>query len=234
MEGSLVAYKVFTNGSVLQASEVNDNLMNQAVAVFSNAAARTAAITSPVEGQLTYLEDTNQYASWTGSSWGSPFGMTLVGSATLSAATQVNVNNVFTSQFRNYIILIEATKSGATDIQLTLRLRAGASDDTSAVYDNQNLAAFSSTVVSNSSASQNIWTLATGARNSQIANLTLFSPQLATPTRGLMNGFVTDIGANPIIQSNGMAHRNNFQADGFTAFFAGAANGSIRVYGCRD
>ena len=59
MEGSLVAYKVFTNGSTLQASELNDNLMKQSVAVFSNAAARTAAITSPVEGQMTYLEDDN-------------------------------------------------------------------------------------------------------------------------------------------------------------------------------
>jgi hypothetical protein len=67
MEGSLVAYKVFTNGSVLNASEINDNLMNQSVAVFSNAAARSAAITSPVEGQVTYLEDSNSYQYWNGS-----------------------------------------------------------------------------------------------------------------------------------------------------------------------
>jgi hypothetical protein len=64
-----MAYKVFTNGSVLNASEINENLMNQAIAVFSNASARTAAITSPVEGQLTYLEDTAAYESFDGSSW---------------------------------------------------------------------------------------------------------------------------------------------------------------------
>jgi hypothetical protein len=69
MEGSLVAYKVFTNGSVLQASEVNDNLMKQAVAVFSNAAARTAAITTPLEGQVTWLEDQNVLSIYDGSSW---------------------------------------------------------------------------------------------------------------------------------------------------------------------
>jgi hypothetical protein len=160
--------------------------------------------------------------------------MTLVGSATVSAATQVSVNNVFTSQFSNYIILIEATKSGATEIQLTLRLRAGGIDDISAVYDNQYLGAFVSTVFANYSSSQIGWTLATGARNSQIANITLFSPQLATPTRGLMNGFVTDSGGSPVIQSNGMAHRNSFQADGFTALFSAAANGTIKVYGLRD
>jgi hypothetical protein len=69
MEGSLVAYKVFTNGSVLNASEVNDNLMNQAVITFSNSTARGSAITTPVEGMLTYLEDTDIYQFWNGTAW---------------------------------------------------------------------------------------------------------------------------------------------------------------------
>ena len=64
-----MAYKVFTNGSVLNASEINENLMRQSVAVFSNASARTAAIISPVEGQMTYLEDTDQIDVWSGSAW---------------------------------------------------------------------------------------------------------------------------------------------------------------------
>jgi len=59
MEGSLVAYKVFSNGSVLNASEINDNLMNQSVMVFSNSTARAAALPSPLEGMLTWLEDSN-------------------------------------------------------------------------------------------------------------------------------------------------------------------------------
>jgi hypothetical protein len=69
MEGSLVAYKVFTNGSVLQASEVNENLMQQAVATFSSPAARTAAITSPLEGQVSFLQDSNLFSIYDGSSW---------------------------------------------------------------------------------------------------------------------------------------------------------------------
>jgi hypothetical protein len=69
MEGSLVAYQVFTNGSTLQASELNENLMQQSIATFSNSAARTAAITSPVEGQMTYLLDLDVYESWSGSAW---------------------------------------------------------------------------------------------------------------------------------------------------------------------
>lgn len=61
-----MAYKVFTNGSVLNASEINENLMRQSVMVFSNAAARAAAITSPVEGMVTYLEDSNGFQYWNG------------------------------------------------------------------------------------------------------------------------------------------------------------------------
>ena len=64
-----MAYKVFTNGSVLNASEVNDNLMNQAVITFTNSTARASAITSPVEGMITYLGDTQTYESWDGTAW---------------------------------------------------------------------------------------------------------------------------------------------------------------------
>ena len=63
-----MAYKVFTNGSVLNASEINDNLMNQSVMVFSNSAARSAAITSPVEGMVTYLEDSDRFETYV-TSW---------------------------------------------------------------------------------------------------------------------------------------------------------------------
>jgi hypothetical protein len=69
MEGSLVAYKVFTNGSVLNASEINENLMNQSVMVFSNSTARAAALTAPVEGMLTWLQDTNKYENYNGTAW---------------------------------------------------------------------------------------------------------------------------------------------------------------------
>jgi hypothetical protein len=69
MEGSLVAYKVFTNGSVLQASEVNDNLMNQAVISFANSSARTAAIPSPIEGMTTYMTDSDTIQIYDGTNW---------------------------------------------------------------------------------------------------------------------------------------------------------------------
>jgi hypothetical protein len=69
MEGSLMAYKVFTNGSVLNASEINENLMNQMVMVFTNSTARSAALTSPSAGMLTYLADTNTFEYFNGTAF---------------------------------------------------------------------------------------------------------------------------------------------------------------------
>jgi hypothetical protein len=124
-----MAYKVFTNGSVLNASEINENLMRQSIAVFSNASARTAAITSPVEGQLTYLEDTNLYSMWNGSSWVSPFGMTLLVNQSFSAATTVNLSNIFTSDFSRYRILYNGVAAAGSP-ELFVRFRENTTDVT--------------------------------------------------------------------------------------------------------
>jgi hypothetical protein len=64
-----MAYKTFVNGFPLNASEINNNLMNQAVATFVDAAARSTAISAPVEGQLTYLESDAQFYKFNGDAW---------------------------------------------------------------------------------------------------------------------------------------------------------------------
>lgn len=48
-------FTTFTAGSVLTATQVNTYLMQQAVMVFTNEAARDAAITAPSEGMIAYL-----------------------------------------------------------------------------------------------------------------------------------------------------------------------------------
>ncbi len=64
-----MAYKTFSNGDVLNASEINDNLMNQSVMVFSGTSARSAALPTPLDGMLTYLEDSDTYESYTAGDW---------------------------------------------------------------------------------------------------------------------------------------------------------------------
>jgi hypothetical protein len=64
-----MSYKTFVNGFPLNASELNEYLMSQVVAVFVDSTARSAAIETPLEGQLTYLTGTNVFQYYNGSAW---------------------------------------------------------------------------------------------------------------------------------------------------------------------
>jgi len=58
-------YLNFQANQVLTAAQVNTFLMNQAVMVFDDAAARDAALTAPTEGMVVYLKDTNAILKYT-------------------------------------------------------------------------------------------------------------------------------------------------------------------------
>ena len=64
-----MAYKVFANGFPLQASELNTNLMQQVIAVFTDATSRDTDITSPVEGQFVYLTASDELLKYDGAAW---------------------------------------------------------------------------------------------------------------------------------------------------------------------
>lgn len=59
---------VFTAGEVLEASEMNI-ISDQTVMVFADAAARTAAIGTPTEGMVTYLQDVNALEVFNGATF---------------------------------------------------------------------------------------------------------------------------------------------------------------------
>jgi len=63
-----LGFKTFNTGDVLSAADTNGYLM-QGVLVFADAAARSAAITSPQEGQTSYLKDTDVIQVYSGSAW---------------------------------------------------------------------------------------------------------------------------------------------------------------------
>jgi hypothetical protein len=140
MEGSLVAYKVFTNGSVLNASEINDNLMNQSVMVFSNSTARAAALTAPLEGMLTWLQDVNRYESYNGSAWVAlgVSGLEFITSQTFNGAASASFGSdaspIFSSTYDNYRIIINYNSSTDAERTISLRLRANTTDLSSASY----------------------------------------------------------------------------------------------------
>ena len=62
-------FKLFADGNVLLASEVNEYMAQQMIMVFADAAARDAAITSPSEGMFAFLKDDDKLTVYT-TSWG--------------------------------------------------------------------------------------------------------------------------------------------------------------------
>jgi hypothetical protein len=61
--------KTFVNGNILPASELNGYLMEQSVMRFADYTARDAAIPSPTEGMVAYLDNLNWLVQYNGSTW---------------------------------------------------------------------------------------------------------------------------------------------------------------------
>jgi hypothetical protein len=99
-----LGFKTFVTGEVLTSADTNGYLM-QGVNVFANAAARTAAITSPQEGQMSYLKDTDLTEYYSGSAWSSISGggITLLSTTSLTGAT-TTISSI--SQAYNSLMLV--------------------------------------------------------------------------------------------------------------------------------
>jgi hypothetical protein len=223
MEGSLVAYKVFTNGSTLQASEINENLMQQSIAVFSNAAARSAAITSPVEGQITYLEDVNAYQSWNGSAWLSPFGTNLIVNQSFTSSTSVIVSNCFSSQYDVYEIVLLPTSGGASS---SLQLRTGSTTQTTN-YAGSTIFWNGSTVAGTNRATTAFFTLGSSERD--LTDVKLSFPFNTRPT-----GYLSMSNQNGNIGGIDMGWLNTTTSyESLVVNFGSSTSGNIAIYGMR-
>jgi len=114
-------FKTFATGDVLTAADTNGYLM-QGVWVFANAAARDAAVTSPQEGNMCYLKDTDATQSYSGSAWvavGGGGGMTLISTTTLSG-TSTSIT-VASNTYKDLVAYIYGVNPNAT-AALTLRI----------------------------------------------------------------------------------------------------------------
>jgi hypothetical protein len=203
--------------------------MQQATAVFSNAAARTAAITSPVEGQLTYLEDVDRYEHYNGTAWTSPFGLTRVLTQTIgSAVSTVVVNNAFSTIYDNYKVLITGSTASVegTSVRLSLSGSTGNTYNWAGgiqIYNGTN-------TFTGSSSTNSFQVSNTGLANSTHIELTFMSPFISTAT-----GFVSQFGSSSSAGRYGGFDNNAVSHTGFT-FFAGTGTltgGTVSVYGYR-
>ena len=126
--GPNLGYKLFTTGAVLTASQVQQNLANQSVLFYADAATRdadTALTAALTEGMFCYLADTNTTAYYSGSAWVplfqnqvlvSPKEQAVLGSAAVANPTNIDVSTAS----------VQIT-TGAPAANFTLNVRGSAS-----------------------------------------------------------------------------------------------------------
>lgn len=128
--GTPLGFKTFNTGDVLTAADTNGYLM-QGVWTFASAAARDAAVTSPQEGNVCYLKDTDAVMTYSGSAWvavGGGGGWTLASTTTLSgASTSLTIPSGY-KQVVVYVDNFQLTASAATTFTFN--------SDASSIYGN--------------------------------------------------------------------------------------------------
>jgi hypothetical protein len=223
----------FTTGDVLTAADANGYLASQVVMVFDDAAARTTAIASPQEGMIAYLKDTNAVEKYDGAAWvaiasAAASGLTLITSQPLSATATLNVNDCFSTTYRNYLLIMEVTGSAAEAI--SCRLRVAGSDSTTN-YNQQLLEAKNTSVTGSRTTSANTWSLqATRTSGRTMFTMTLNSPFEATPTSFIAPGIDPD---STISMSNLVGVNTNSTSFTGISFFqsSGTMTGNVSIYG---
>jgi len=233
------AVPVYVSGEVLDAARLN--LTNAGVPVFAGTATRDAAFGGTgektlAEGQLCYLEDSNVVQYYDSAAWqtvGINPGLVCVKAETaFSAASSITADNVFTSTYRNYKIIINYTTSSTGNVFLKLRV-GGVSATTN--YNYQNLEVNGTTVTAARSTSQsdaNVGVWSNGAFNCTLT-LDLFNPQIATGTTYQSN-CVASLGAytTPFLNYNNGNHSTATAYDGIEiTTSSGNMTGNYVIFG---
>jgi hypothetical protein len=132
-----VPYTTVVAGTTITASWGNANVRDQVVTPFASASARSSAITSPIEGMVTFRQDENVLEAYDGSNW-TPAGWIPIASTTLgSPASSVSWTSV-PQTYKNLMIVANCrTTEVATASDILLRFN----NDTNADYANLNITA---------------------------------------------------------------------------------------------
>jgi hypothetical protein len=218
--------KVFTAGEVLAAADVNSFLMDQTVMSFASSAARGSAIPTPTLGMYTHLEDTPARTQfWNGSAWVSPCGSTLVATNAFTSATTLDVDNVFSSEFDVYEIVISLLNSTAVDAAMQLRV-SGTTAATN--YAHTQLQAQGTSATVSNLTSQSSFPIGRLDGNVSFVKITLSNPFLVDDTIGFTQSF----DSAGFTRINGVRHLTLASYTGFRLTMS-ASTGTLRVYGLR-
>jgi hypothetical protein len=193
--------------------------------------------TSPTVGQV-FTSGSRSWV-WNGSAWDSPAGqpflvpgLTLLADSTFTAQTSVSINDVFSSEFDNYKVVITTDLTTGTQSFL-LRYRVAGADNSTANYTYQILDA-SATAVTGSrivgATSHGIGTIAAGSPSA--VDITIYNPNRVERT--LYQSEAMGSLSNAYIRKDSGTFTATTQFTGFTLFVASSTiTGRVQVYGLR-
>jgi hypothetical protein len=229
---------VYTAGEVLTAADLN--ITNSGIPVFATTTTRDAAFGGSgektlAEGQYAYIEATNTTQYYDGASWLSVGGgsFVLVSSGSVSAASAITLDSIFTSTYRNYKVFINGTCS-ADDSDITFKFRASGSTNSANSYSRKIISAGASTVTTSAATGQTSFTSFMATGQTQVTNeTTIFAPQVAIATGvQYMSGAVS---TNSYEYLGSGVFTNTTQFDGFVITpVSGTITAQYRIYGLAD
>jgi hypothetical protein len=228
--------KVFEGFTTLDAEDVNEFLMDQAVMSFAGTAARGSAIPTPSDGMASWLQDSDQLEIYNGSSWADPTAnptLVFLGSDTFSAVASESIDNVFSADYANYMVVLNATSASDNEASVTLRVRASGSDLTTNTYEvGEYFVGAGRTVTAgstNSSLTSSMRLGLTQVGSGFGGQITLSNPFTATNTK------IFQYGAGGTLAITAGIVTNTVSYDGFTISVAsGTITGTFSVYGINE
>jgi len=154
-------------------------------------------------------------------------GLVLLNTTSFSAVASQSINDVFSSTYDSYKILINAV--GSTDLTLNLRFRVSGSDNSNSSYDYQTVAVASTTLTGSRATSQTsayIFVLRTSANELE---LVVVDPNKVAQTSWHTLGYDADDGA--LLRTHAGRFNATTSFTGFTLINTGTMTGSVSVYG---
>jgi hypothetical protein len=231
-----LGYIEFATGDILTAAAANGYLASQTVMVFANAAARTAAITSPQEGMFSYLKDTNATEYYSGSAWvalggAAGGGLTFIKAQTIgTSVSSVTVSSAFSSTYDNYFI----TVNGGTSVgNGNILIQLGSTTSGYLVAGNY-MSYTSNTINGFATASNANWYAGKHSADDLMLETILHNPNLAKVTTYTARAVGNNGASGGITNYQGYLG-DTTQYTAFTLIFDSACTGgTIRVYGYQN
>jgi hypothetical protein len=242
--------KKFPAFSKLASDDVNNYLMDQTIMRFATTTARDAAfggVGEPTlaEGMTAYIDADNSIYTYDGSNWvnmisaSNPPALEFITTQAFTGVTSaapLHVNNVFTSKYTNYKLLLENMTMSAGSVDVFFQWRAaGVTTTANYFYAYRGITSAAGSVDANSNGTQTgiIIGYATTAAGSGSAIANLMTPNATGQAAVQVQMFSQGAGFY-LTRSGGGALNSGADFDGFTLTVgSGTLSGTLTLYGYR-